>query len=108
EPDDWVTSTTDGAHLRVHVRPGSARPGLAGFHGGALCVRVGARPVDGGANHELTRTLAASLGVATGAVEIAHGKGGCEKRIHVRGITADAVRTSVLAGLGVDTGPRRP
>jgi uncharacterized protein (TIGR00251 family) len=108
DPDDWVTSTTDGARLRVHVRPGSGRPGLAGFRGGALCVRVGARPVEGEANRELTRTLAGVLGVAPAAVEIAHGKGGREKRIHVRGVTADAVRSSVLAGLGVDTGPQRP
>jgi len=103
-----VTATTGGARLRVHVRPGSGRPGLAGFHGGALCVRVGARPVEGQANRELTRALAEIVGVAPAAVQITHGQGGREKRIDVHGITADAVRIRVLGGLGVDTGPRRP
>ena len=92
EPDGWVLSTSDGSVLRIHARPGAARPGVAGFHGDALCVRVRARAVDGAANRELLATLAAALDVPPQSLEIASGAHGREKRIRVLGVDAGAVR----------------
>ena len=108
EPEGWVVPAAGGATLRVHVRPGSGRPGLAGFHGTALCVRVRARPVEGQANRELVVLLSGILGVAPSVLEILRGQSRRDKLVMVPGVTADAVRARVLAGLPVDTGPVRP
>ncbi len=90
-----------GAVLRVHVRPGAARSGVAGLHGGALAVRVGARPVEGAANREVLALLAQALGVAADAVEMASGARGRDKRIVVRGLDPAAVRSKLSSLLRV-------
>ena len=87
--------------LSVHVRPGAARSEVVGLHGAALAVRVAARPVVGAANRALIDTLAAALGVRPGALAIAAGEHGREKRVRVVGLTAAGAR----ARLGP---PRRP
>ena len=56
-----VGSAEDGVRLTLHVQPGASRSELAGMHGDALKVRVAAPPVDGAANRELIRFLAAQL-----------------------------------------------
>lgn len=88
--------------IRVHVRPGATRAGLAGFHGEALCVRVRARPVEGAANRALLETLAGALGVSRSSLAIASGEHGRDKRVHVRGVTADAVRARLAPAPSVD------
>jgi uncharacterized protein (TIGR00251 family) len=77
--------------LRVHVRPGAARPGLAGLHGGALAVRVGARPAQGAANREVLAVLARALGIAPASLELAAGARGRDKRIRVHGLAPAVV-----------------
>ena len=49
-------------------------PGLAGLHGDALALRVGARPVDGAANREVLAVLAAALGRAPDRLELIVGQ----------------------------------
>jgi len=83
---------TGGCVLRVHVRPGASRPGVAGLHGGALALRVGARPVDGAANREVLAVLARALGLRPADLELTAGATGRDKRVLVRGRTAAAVR----------------
>jgi uncharacterized protein (TIGR00251 family) len=99
--DDWVTAATEGCVLRVHVRPGATRPGIAGLHGGSLAVRVRARPVEGAANREVLGVVAAALGIATSALELASGARGREKRILVHGLSAAVARAKLATLLGV-------
>jgi len=87
--------------LRVHVRPGAARPGLAGLHGGALAVRVGARPIDGAANREVLALLAAALGIGQTALEVISGAQGRNKRIRVHGLTPATVQAKLAQVLRV-------
>jgi uncharacterized protein (TIGR00251 family) len=88
----WIASAPDGAVLRVRVSPRAGRSALAGLRGDALRVRVAAPPVEGAANRELVRFLAAALGIAPGSVAIEAGTHGREKRVRVRGISAADVR----------------
>jgi len=81
----------------VRVQPRAARSELAGEHGGALRVRVAAPPVEGEANKELVRFLAAALGVPRSAVRIVAGQTAREKRVEVEGVSAADVARK-LAG----------
>lgn len=80
-----------GSVLRVHVRPGATRPGLAGLHGDALALRVAARPVDGAANREVLAVIAAALEVTRSAVELISGSQGRDKRVRIHGLDPAAV-----------------
>jgi uncharacterized protein len=104
---DWVLPIAGGSVLRLHVRPGAARPGLAGLHGGALALRVGARPVGGAANREVVELLAGALGVPGASVEIVAGDRGREKRVRVQGIGPEAVRSRLAPLLKFDRAERR-
>jgi uncharacterized protein (TIGR00251 family) len=75
-----------GSLLRVHVRPGASRPGVAGLHGGALALRVAAHPLDGAANREVLAVIAAALAVARSAVEIVAGSRARDKRVRIHGL----------------------
>ena len=90
-----------GCVLRVHVRPGASRPGLVGLHGGALAVRVGARPVDGAANREVLEVLARALGLRPGALELTSGATGRDKRVLVRGLSSAAAYAKLSPRLRV-------
>lgn len=103
EPAGWVRADAGGVVLRVHVRPRASRPGVGGFHGAALAVRLSAAPVEGAANRELVRILARALGVAPRAVSIEAGAHGREKRVRVAGVAPDAVRERLGDALYVDT-----
>jgi uncharacterized protein (TIGR00251 family) len=84
-----------GSVLRLHVRPGATRAGLVGLHGGALAVRVGARPVEGAANREVLALLARALGVRRADLELTSGATGRDKRVLVRGLSPAAVRATL-------------
>ena len=88
----WLVPAPDGAVLRIRVAPRAGRSAVVGLHGGALRVRVAAPPVDGAANRELVRVLAAALGIAPAGVAIEAGTRGREKRVRVRGLSAADVR----------------
>ncbi len=88
--------------LLVHVRPGASRSGLTGLHAGRLCARVRARPVEGAANRALLQMLAQVLGVPPSALSVEGGAAGRDKRVLVRGLTADVVRERLAPRLCVD------
>ena len=90
-----------GSLLRVHVRPGASRPGVAGLHGGALALRVAARPLEGAANREVTAVIATALGVAPSAVELVAGARGRDKRVRIRGLDPAAVERRLAPRLRV-------
>jgi uncharacterized protein len=86
-----VTSTRDGALVRVRVIPRAGKSGVAGTRDGALLVRLNAPPVDGAANAELIAFLAATLGLAKRDIEIVAGERSRGKRVRVIGRSAAEV-----------------
>lgn len=91
----FVHDSKNGAVLTVHIQPNASRTQCAGRHGDALKVRIAAPPVDGAANEELIRFLAAQLHLPVADVRIESGIASRRKRLHVRGVTA----RFILAGL---------
>ena len=82
--------------MALHVVPRARATAVAGMHGGAVKIRVAAPPVDGAANAELVRFVAARLGVPVSTVTIAAGASGRRKMIAVRGVGSDEIRRALL------------
>lgn len=87
-----MRAADDGSVLHVRVRPGASRTGIAGIHGEAVAIRVGAKPVDGAANRELLAVLSHALRVAVSSLALEAGARGRDKRVMIRGLAPEAVR----------------
>jgi uncharacterized protein (TIGR00251 family) len=98
----WLTPRPDGVDLLVHARPGARRSAVAGLHGGALGVRLAARPIEGAANLELVCLLAEALGVSRSAVTVQSGARGRRKRLHVAGLDVETARARLARYLSID------
>ena len=89
EKDGFVTFT-------VRVQPRASRTEVAGEYDGSLKLRLAAPPVDGKANEACRRFLARLLDVPLNAVEIVSGESSRDKRIRIRGVTAEHVRRRLV------------
>ena len=93
---EFFTETAEGVVLNVRAQPRSSRAGIDGIFGdGAVKVRVRSAPVDGKANKELVETLADAFGVSKSAVSFKGGETSKTKRILLRGVSAERVRSVV-------------
>src|ERR1051325_10583157 len=63
QPDLDVREDAAGVVIRVRAKPRASRSRVVGCTEGALDVAIAAPPVDGAANDELMRTLAAHFGL---------------------------------------------
>ena len=97
----WVLPVAGGSVLRVRVRPGASRPGVAGLHGDALALRVAARPVEGAANRAVLGLVAAALDVAPSSLELVSGTRGRDKRVRVRGLDPATIQARLAPLLRV-------
>lgn len=92
---ELVRTTPEGAVIAVHVQPKASRTECTGVHGDAVKIRVAAPPSDGAANEELCRFLAKLCGLPPSAVAILSGAGSRQKRVLVRGRSAEQVRVQL-------------
>ena len=82
-----VEQRGNAVRIRVRVKPKASKSRVLGVKHGILEVAVAAPPVDGEANAELIRTLAAALGCGKSALEIVTGAGSRSKLVMVLGLT---------------------
>jgi uncharacterized protein (TIGR00251 family) len=73
----------EGCVLQVQVVPNAGRTACAGFHDGALRVRLQAQPIEGRANAALLQWLAQSLGLPKRGVTLVSGDTARRKRVHI-------------------------
>jgi uncharacterized protein len=85
-----------GLRIRVRVKPRASKSRILEVRAGVLEVAVAAPPVEGAANAELIRTLAAALGCGKSAIEIVTGAGSRSKLVLVVGLSLP----ELLAKLG--------
>lgn len=71
--------------LTLHVQPGAKRTEVAGLHGDALKIKLAAPPVEGQANDELLRYIAAVFGVPARRILLRKGQRSRHKVVEVRG-----------------------
>jgi len=70
----WLRDEGDALVLSLHVQPSAKRTEVAGAHGGALKLRLAARPIEGEANAALLRWLAEAFGVPQRNVTLLRGE----------------------------------
>lgn len=84
----WLRVAGDDVVLTLHIQPGAKRTEVAGTHGEALKIRLGAPPVDGKANDCLIAFLAERLHVPKGRVILEAGMTSRSKRVRIAGVSA--------------------
>lgn len=93
-----IQARDDVVRFAVHVQPRASRSEIAGLHGDAMKVRLGAPPVDGAANAALIELLADALGVSRRNVQIVGGEHSRSKLVEVVGVDAETIRRLVRSG----------
>lgn len=73
----------DAITLEVHVVPGARQSAVAGRHGEAIRIRIAARAIEGQANAELVRFLAAAFGVRASSVSLLRGEASRRKTVRI-------------------------
>jgi uncharacterized protein (TIGR00251 family) len=76
----------DELRLKIRVKPRASKSRVLGMKGEELEVAVAAPPVDGAANAELVRTLAAHYGIPKRSVEIVSGQASRIKLVRLLGV----------------------
>jgi len=84
--------------LRLHVQPRASRNELAGFHGGALKLRLNSPPVDGKANRAVLAFLAKLLGLPNSSLSLVSGQKSRAKQVAIK----DLSREEIIARLFTD------
>ena len=91
----WLSLSPTGCILIVKATPRASRTEIVGAEAGWLRVRLQAPPVDGRANEALTEFLAEKLDLPRRAVSVLAGATGRLKKVHISGLSADAVRAKL-------------
>jgi uncharacterized protein (TIGR00251 family) len=73
------------------VTPKSPRPGVAGWRGGELQVRVSVAPEKGKANAEVCSVVADALGVPKSRVSVVRGATSRHKELEIEGVSDQQV-----------------
>ncbi|HYR01534.1 MAG TPA: DUF167 domain-containing protein [Casimicrobiaceae bacterium] len=85
----WRRDEGGALVLALHVQPGAKRTEAAGAHGegpqARLRIRLAAPPVEGKANAELLRFLAAAFGVPRSRVTLVRGERSPDKTVRIDG-----------------------
>jgi uncharacterized protein (TIGR00251 family) len=90
-----IRVSEDGVVLDVRVITRAGRSGIAGTRSGSLLVRLTAPPVEGAANDELVEVIAKALAVPKRAVSLVSGERSRQKRLRVKGVSEDDVRSKL-------------
>ena len=95
-----LSSSPEGALLKIRAVPGARKSELSGESAGRLRVRLAAPPVEGKANRELLRFLANAFGVKKNRLLLVAGERSREKLVLLRGVPLAEARARLKTALG--------
>lgn len=95
-----------GALLCVRAVPGASAAKVVGHHGDELRVRVCSPPVDGRANEEIVKVVAAALGLRAREVELVAGHTARSKQLVVA-LPPSALAERLAPWIGPEQAPDR-
>ena len=87
-----IKARDGNVELSLHCQPQAAKTEIIGLHADALKVRLAAPPVEGQANRVLCKFLGGYFGVSQQDFQILSGKGAKQKRVLIKGKTAQEIR----------------
>ena len=82
-----IRETPSGLDVPLHVQPRARRTELAGWHNGALKLKVQAPPVDDAANLAIVRFFSQLLAIPKARLAIASGSRSRDKILRIEGIS---------------------
>ncbi len=86
-----IAADATGVTVDVLVQPRASRAKIGPVHDGRIKVSVTSPPVDGEANAAVIELFAKQLRVARSAVEVVAGATSRRKRVHIAGVTKEAI-----------------
>ncbi len=89
-------SVKEVVELDVKVLPRSSTTEIAGFHNGAVKVKLKSPPAEGKANAEICRFIADCLGISKSKVIIKRGLTSTKKTLLLSGVSQSAVEEKIL------------
>ncbi|MBL7687857.1 MAG: YggU family protein [Bdellovibrionaceae bacterium] len=93
------TDPSGAVLIAVHAQPGARRCSLVGLHGDALKIKIGAPPVEGKANEELTHFLAELLEVSKRSITLIKGDKSRAKVFRAEGLSLDTALAKLAASM---------
>ncbi len=94
-----IHETAEGITFQLQVLPRSSRCALAGTQGDCLKIKITAPPLEGRANEECVRFLAATLGVKKAQVNIVRGHKSRKKTVALKGMAKKDAEAVLAARL---------
>ena len=85
----WYRHGEEAIILTLYVQPGAKRTEIAGFHDGALKIRLASPPIDGLANKALLKYIALLFDVPVRQIKLKQGDKSRRKVVFVTGSTVD-------------------
>lgn len=93
----FIKQTSDGCVVSLWIQPRAGRTRIVEIYNDLLKVAVSAPAIDGRANKEAIAFLAKLLGVAASNVSFLSGEQSRRKRVLIKGLSVDEVRTKLAA-----------
>jgi uncharacterized protein (TIGR00251 family) len=90
--ESCVKDRDGNVELRLYCQPRASKTEIVGLHGDAIKVRLAAPPVEGQANTKLCQFLSKFFGVPRQDVQILAGEGARQKRVLIKGKTAQDIQ----------------
>ncbi|NQT82468.1 YggU family protein [bacterium] len=87
-----ITQDASGVIIPLRVQPKASSDRIMGEHSGSLKVAVSAPPESGKANQAVVKLIAKALKLSKSSITIVAGQTSREKKIHINGTTAHAIR----------------
>jgi len=93
------------ARLVVYVTPKASRPGVVGWRGAELHVRVSSAPEGGKANAEVCASVAKALSIPKSRVSVVRGTTSRHKELELEGVTDERLLEVFGVGEPFDPSP---
>jgi uncharacterized protein len=91
ERSSFLQTRSDGVLLHLVIQPRASRNEITGVQQRALKIRLTAPPVEGAANKECLRFLAAALDISPSQLQLISGHKARRKTVLIRGLTPQAI-----------------
>jgi len=92
---DFLSETSTGVSLRLHIVPKASKTAINGIHGNALKLKVQAPPVDGKANKAIINFLSTLFSIPKRNIILKSGVSSRQKMFIIKGLNIEKAQKIV-------------